>query len=542
MRVLPKALRARAAVSLALVAALILAAFALPAPARAADMPMFPWRGYTLGAEMATDDPATVNFTSSKRPSGARFVLVRFSGLGEMIAMSDIEAYSDEFALRDADGAEYTPDGWSVGRLRITSDKISMADQQEWFGLIFYIPTNTPVDGLTLFVATEKVNERITLGLGKVSRGAEAEATESAAPAAEQTAAAEDADSADEAEEEEEVPDWLRGDAPKRTAAPVTPRPTLAPTPTPVPTPTAPVVLSSVPLGKRVVAAIGDDQYAQAYETLAEGKPVKRGSSGQTARAVQRLLVALGASISVDGEIGSKTIAAMKTVAGGYLSPNEQGELPAQVDQKVFEELLTLLLLETDRDTGTRLLAESGEDMDSMLAFLEAMDQADAGNYFTAKRMYEALGAYRGSDVHAANCAQAWPKNAELYRNPQYSPDSLFTADLTMRAEQPSGEATFVKIYSSDGATLVSTSFIGGSGRVKLRLPVQSSYIVKTGSGSAWYGPNEAFGQGGDAVYSRLNFETGNTMNLEYNGRYTLTLFGVTDGNVGSQGESWGDF
>lgn len=173
MHTLSKALPARAA--MLLMAALLLIAFAVPASALADDPPMFPWHGYTLGVTLATDDAATVNYRSDKFQPNARFVLVKVSGIGGMIALSDIQAYTDEFVLRDVNKAEYECVSWSVGGLVKTEGFPKMADEQEWFGLIFCVPTKTPVEGFTLLVATEVANERIIVGLDKVNQDPNAE-------------------------------------------------------------------------------------------------------------------------------------------------------------------------------------------------------------------------------------------------------------------------------------------------------------------------------------------------------------------------------
>ena len=68
------------------------------------------------------------------------------------------------------------------------------------------------------------------------------------------------------------------------------------------------------PAIQSILDALDDDVYRNTYAALASGEVIGKGSTGETAKGVQQTLVALGQKISVDGNVGGKTIAALNAV------------------------------------------------------------------------------------------------------------------------------------------------------------------------------------------------------------------------------------
>ena len=68
------------------------------------------------------------------------------------------------------------------------------------------------------------------------------------------------------------------------------------------------------PAVQRILDALGDDVYQNTYAALASGEVIGKGSTGETAKGVQQTLVAFGQKITVDGNVGGKTIAALNAV------------------------------------------------------------------------------------------------------------------------------------------------------------------------------------------------------------------------------------
>ena len=70
------------------------------------------------------------------------------------------------------------------------------------------------------------------------------------------------------------------------------------------------------PRVEEALAALNTPAYRKAYDALRGGETLRRGSRGDTARALQQLLVAFGENIAVDGDVGPRTLAALNAVQG----------------------------------------------------------------------------------------------------------------------------------------------------------------------------------------------------------------------------------
>lgn len=136
--------------------------------------------------------------------------------------------------------------------------------------------------------------------------------------------------------------------------------------------------------------------------------------------------------------------------------------------------------------------------------------------------------------VIAQPSEQRWPEDGEVFRNDDYSNTD---SRLIIQANRESGQASYVKLYAQNGQ-LVSAVFIAGAGSAEIRLP-GGTYVIKVGVGVRWYGPDQAFGMGGDSFYSRLTFDGGaDTATFAAGRQYTLKLSGVQNGNVDASQES----
>ena len=93
---------------------------------------------------------------------------------------------------------------------------------------------------------------------------------------------------------------------------------------------------------------------------------------------------------------------------------------------------------------------------------------------------------------------------------------------------------TYIKVYT-DSDELVSCVFLHTSAAVDIKLP-SGTYRFKTATGEYWYGEEQLFGDEG--YYQSLLFDGNNdTVYIDVGfGPYELTLGGVVDGNVGTQG------
>ena len=280
-----------------------------------------------------------------------------------------------------------------------------------------------------------------------------------------------------------------------------------------------------------VLSALGDDVYRNTYDALLAGEVVQKGSKGDAASGVQQTLVAFGQNITVDGNVGPKTIGALNAVQAAFGL-----EATESLDAAGYAELLPRLLISTKPDEAEALLlAQMG---DAEFDYARACACVAQGRYASAKRYFEQSG-HADWQERAEACAQPWPKTGVLYKNPDVKGGS---SELRVKFNTDPDIAMLVKIYTPDD-TLARTMFIGGSGQATCSLPA-GDYIVKDGRGRTWYGEAEAFGDEG--YYEIMTLNDSQLITLERNYRSTITI-NVEEVNpdadsVGTDWENWEDF
>ena len=278
--------------------------------------------------------------------------------------------------------------------------------------------------------------------------------------------------------------------------------------------------------------ALGKDVYKTTYEALQDGEVVQKGSKGAAAKGVQETLVAFGQGISVDGNVGSKTIKALNAVQEAFGLPATDS-----LDADGYAQLLPRLLVATDPDKAEEVLA--GQMDEAEFIYMQACASVAQGKYYTAKKLFTESG-YGDWQARAEACAQPWPKTGVLYKNSSVKGSST---ELAVKYNSDDGSAMIVKVYTTDGV-LARTMFIAGTGKAKCSLPA-GTYIVKDGTGDTWYGEEEAFGEEG--YYKVMTFDDGSEeLKLKKNYITTITI-NVKDekskgDSVGSNWENWGNF
>jgi hypothetical protein len=282
---------------------------------------------------------------------------------------------------------------------------------------------------------------------------------------------------------------------------------------------------------QQVLEALDNELFYEAYQFLTDGSVFKSGVKKSAAKGLQQLIVQLGEKTTVNGTVSGKTITALNKVQEVFGLAQEK-----TVNLDSYKQLLICALFMQDV-TLARSILEEVFPMEQ-LDYLEASVNCKNGLFYTAQGMFENI-SYLDSAERAEKCVQKWPKNGQVYRNPDFK--STRTG-LTIHGVADDGQATYIKIYTPDDV-LVSTLFIASSNSASVRLPA-GTYRMKVGNGTSWYGPEEAFGDDYDAFYSILTFDESGTDSYTFkSGKgYELTLGGVTDGNVGSQGEDWSSF
>jgi len=210
-------------------------------------------------------------------------------------------------------------------------------------------------------------------------------------------------------------------------------------------------------------------------------------------------------------------------------------------DYIVYNEAITLMSLGKFIDAQDLLIPLASFDFEeSLLLLMECIySQADSayteGLFYTAYVLFRDIIGYKDSKSRAEVCIQDNPTTSELFRNSDFSGRSV---SVRVRTPRDQNYPTFLKVYNEDGIHISST-FIHGGDSFTLRIP-SGTYIFKAAYGQDWFGEEEMFGDVG--LYQTLIFDDTTTIRLSSNYTYTLTLGGVTDGNVGAQDESRNDF
>lgn len=145
---------------------------------------VFPWRQYVLDVTLATSDPALVDINPA--PKGGALVLVELTDFDQGIAKTDIDAYKEEFSLKDRDGIEYIPYQVRLRGISFVDGEFSIHPYQKTLELIYQLTgkDQSAFEGAYLMVDTEKVGERIRVTLSKApsARGANSASVIAAAP------------------------------------------------------------------------------------------------------------------------------------------------------------------------------------------------------------------------------------------------------------------------------------------------------------------------------------------------------------------------
>lgn len=280
----------------------------------------------------------------------------------------------------------------------------------------------------------------------------------------------------------------------------------------------------------QMLVALNDELIAQTYTYLKQPDAlIEKGSKGDDTKGLQQLLNVLGDKLTVDGSIGAKTITALNSAQQNFALDQTEN-----VTRKEFELLIENAFIAQDPDAASDML---GNDYGEQIRYVRACSAYQNENFFTAYELFMYLDDYKDSQERMQTCAQKWPKNGQVVRNGHKGS----AASLTIKTTQDEEHATYVKIYTEEDE-FVAGVFIGAKGSGRVNLP-KGKYVLKTGVGTTWYGPNEAFGQDNDSYYRRLTFDDGSDLiQLKSNYSYTLTLGGATENNVGTEYESADDF
>lgn len=119
--------------------------------------------------------------------------------------------------------------------------------------------------------------------------------------------------------------------------------------------------------------------------------------------------------------------------------------------------------------------------------------------YYTAYKLFSAMGNYQDAASLAATCQRPTPDTGEMSRNGDYKRQ---TCRLNLSNKLKGGYNIYVRVYDSTGKIFVSSVFLRSGKGAVIYLP-EDTYLLKAAYGKGpWYGELEMFGD--DAIYKKL--------------------------------------
>ncbi len=143
--------------------------------------------------------------------------------------------------------------------------------------------------------------------------------------------------------------------------------------------------------------------------------------------------------------------------------------------------------------------------------YAQARKAMDAKRFYTAYKLFSALGDYEDARQQASLCQRPMPNSKELYRNKNFDKEAI---RLNITNSLTSGANLYVRIYDSTGNVLVSTTFVQHGKAVALYLPDETFRFNLSCSRDSWYGEEEAFGA--DGTYATLGYVSLNKLGRGY--------------------------
>lgn len=299
---------------------------------------------------------------------------------------------------------------------------------------------------------------------------------------------------------------------------------------------------------EKILETLGDPLYTTTYKHLSEGNLISNPEISDYSKALQSILVGLGQSLTVDGNAGDQTFAAVHNAQKVLGKPQSD-----TVDASLFEDLLKCLYIVRQEKAADELkLSRSAEEDSNIL--LKTMDLQKyeylaglafwiRGEFYDASVHFEVCGR-DDADALVNACKQPWPATGILYQNPNYyAQDTHLIIQVESRDPAYAG---LYKIVAQNGDTAANL-FIAGANAADVWLP-GGIYSLKEATGKNWYGNRDLFGK--DASYETMlfyEFEGQNELTYLESGYEWIITVNISqanpDGtNVGSQWTDYGAF
>lgn len=156
---------------------------------------------------------------------------------------------------------------------------------------------------------------------------------------------------------------------------------------------------------------------------------------------------------------------------------------------------------------------------DAQAQYAKAKAAFENKQYYTAYKLFTALGKYEDAASLASKCKRPTPDSGELSRNSDYKRK---TCRLNVKNALKGGYNIYLRFYDASGDTFVCSAFIRSGKGIVVYLP-EDTYLLKAAYGKGtWFGENEMFGD--DAIYKELF-----TASLTNVGRYRTWICTIDD-------------
>ena len=291
-----------------------------------------------------------------------------------------------------------------------------------------------------------------------------------------------------------------------------------------------------------------DSNYREVYDELLKGERIQNGTQSETVRAIQSFFNEFGFKLPLTGGFYNQSLGALQTIEETFGMKKTD-----YIDADVFAALVPKLhyykaalreIGSDSADDSTPGFIDLAENLNPETggpdrAYLEAAAFEMAEAYYQA---YQRFSESSAADANARmeNCVQPWPRNGEIYRDPNYYGSNT---ELVIKIGKDENIGAVIKIIHKNKT--VSTLFLGRGESVTAYL-AGGTYQIKVGMGEKWFGLRDTFGKLGS--YETLTFDEAGNETVTLNAGYVYTLrinsgeYDPTADQVDSEYESYEDF
>lgn len=240
----------------------------------------------------------------------------------------------------------------------------------------------------------------------------------------------------------------------------------------------------------------GIGAYEDMYRSMQEGEAVENGTRGDTAKALQELLIALGWDIDADGIAGAKTIAALNEAQEAY-GLEVTGSADAAVVLSLVE-CLAVRLYGSDAEAAVK---------DPFAGFYTA-------DLIRGGKRYEAYAwcAENGLDELAASCALIPEAGGTVIFADGFEGNEVF---FTVRTEDVTAERITVAALYGEADEPLAQIALQGADEAEVRLPA-GEYTLRITAAEMWFGDR--------ADDAAKTYRMNDAVKLDGGCAYTLTV------------------